>query len=59
MRLKKKKSVHPGAHVGGSMPHDDNLPMQQHIRGETIRHGLRGRTEPRRGPTPPKHHGPK
>jgi hypothetical protein len=59
MRLKKKKSVHPGANVGGPTHFDDSVPMQQHIRGEIIRAGSRGRTEPRRGATPPKHHGPK
>jgi hypothetical protein len=56
---KKRNAVFPGPHVGGSTPHDDNLPLQRHIRGETIKANFRGRTEPRRGPTPPKHHGPK
>lgn len=59
MRLKKKKSIHPGPHVGGPTAFDDTLPVQKHIRDETMRASFRGRTEPRRGATPPKHHGPK
>jgi hypothetical protein len=57
MRLKKNKSVHPGANVGGPSRGDDGVPVQKHVRDETIRAAFRGRTEPRRGATPPKHHG--
>jgi hypothetical protein len=57
MRLKKKKSIHPGSNVGGPSPLDDSLPVQKHVRDETIRAASRGRTEPRSGATPPKHHG--
>ena len=32
MRLKKKKSVHPGPSVGGPSRFDDSVPVQQHIR---------------------------
>jgi hypothetical protein len=59
MRLKKKKSVFPGPHVGEASSKDDALPIQKFLRGETTKHAQRGRTEPRRGATPPKHHGPK
>jgi hypothetical protein len=40
--------LRPGPHVGGSTPADDRLPEQMIRRGQLIREGARGRTEPRR-----------
>jgi hypothetical protein len=52
--MKKKREIRPGDVVGERSPKDDGVPHQQLIRGQTIREGARGRTEPRRGPTPPR-----
>ncbi len=52
--MKKQRPIKPGEHVGERSAKDDSVPHQQHQRDMTVRAGGRGRTEPRRGPTPPK-----
>jgi hypothetical protein len=55
----KKRPIHPGENVGQQTPKDDAVPHIRHQRGRTTKHALRGRTEPRRGPTPPRGRGSK
>lgn len=55
--MKKQNPIKPGEHVGRRSKKDDSVPHQQHVRDMTVRAGGRGRTEPRRGATPPKARG--
>ena len=50
---KKQHEVKPGDGVGERSPKDDSLPQNKLLRGQTIRAGSRGRTEPRRASQPP------
>ena len=43
---KRKSEVRPGPNVGGPSPKDDSLPQQALRRGQTIRTGARGRSQP-------------
>jgi hypothetical protein len=54
---RKKNQVKPGEAVGRRSPKDDGLPQNKILRGQTLRAGGRGRTEPRRGPQPPNRRG--
>ena len=55
--MKKKNQILPGKHIGQRSKKDDSVPHIQHQREMTTQAGDRGRTEPRRGPTPPKARG--
>jgi hypothetical protein len=52
--MTKRRPIRPGDVVGRRSPKDDSLPHQRNQRAQTTKAAGRGRTEPRRGPTPPK-----